>query len=90
MSDPSYDQYSDHVTLNTKSSESDTIENRGSTCARGAIGKYLKHHDLSRHCGTGERQKYDECHTGTQEVKGSTRPFYYYPRRKFVRKLLQS
>ena len=37
----------------------------------GAIGKYLTNDDLSRHCGTGERQKYDDLsrHSGTQEVK---------------------
>ena len=36
-----------------------------------AIGKYLTNDDLSRHCGTGERQKYDDLsrHSGTQEVK---------------------
>ena len=45
---------------------------RGPTRARGAIGKYLTNDDLSRHCGTGERQKYDDLsrHCGTQEVKG--------------------
>ena len=37
----------------------------------GTIGKYLTNDDLSRHCGTGERQKYDDLsrHSGTQEVK---------------------
>ena len=36
----------------------------------GAIGKYLTNNDLSRHCGTGERQMYDDLsrHSGTQEV----------------------
>ena len=36
----------------------------------GAIGKYLTNDDLSRHCGTGERQNYDVLsrHSGTQEV----------------------
>ena len=36
----------------------------------GAIGKYLTNDNLSRHCGTGERQKYDDLshHSGTQEV----------------------
>ena len=44
---------------------------RGPSRARGAIGKYLTNDDLSRHCGTGERQKYDDLsrHSGTREVK---------------------
>ena len=43
----------------------------GPTRARGAISKYLTNDALSRHCGTGERQKYDDLsrHCGTQEVK---------------------
>ena len=42
----------------------------GPTRARGAISKYLTNDVLSRHCGTGERQKYDGLsrHCGTQEV----------------------
>ena len=73
----SCDQCSDHVTLNT---ESPWISHpllwgrqkwiREPTRVRRAIGKYLTNDDLSRHCGTGERQKYDDLsrHSGTQEV----------------------
>ena len=73
----SCDQRSDHVTLNM---ESPRIPHpllwgrhkwiSGPTCARGVIGKYLTNYDLSRHCGTGELQKYDDLsrHSGTQEV----------------------
>ena len=34
----------------------------------GGFGKYWTNFDLSRHCGTGERQKYDDLsrHSGTQ------------------------
>ena len=63
----SCDQCSDHVTLNK---ESPRISHpllwgrhkwiRGPTRARGAIGIYLTNDDLSRHCGTGKRQKYDD------------------------------
>ena len=74
----SYDQCSDHVTLDT---EPPRIPHpllwdrhkwiREPTRARGAIGKYLTNDDLVIHCGTGERQKYDDLsrHSGTQEVK---------------------
>ena len=43
---------------------------KGPARARGAIGEYLTNDDLSRHCGTGERQKYDDLsrYSGTQEV----------------------
>ena len=74
----SCDQCSDHVTLNT---EFPRIPHpllwgrhkwiRGPTRARGAICKYLTNDDLSRHCGTGERQKYDDLsrHSGTQVAR---------------------
>ena len=56
---------------------------RGLTRARGgggAIGKYLTNDDLSCHCGTGERQKYDDLsrHSGTQKVKTKVNPFNLY------------
>ena len=45
---------------------------------RGAICDYLTNDDLSRHCSTGERQKYDDLsrHSGTQEVNGDLVNFW--------------
>ena len=72
------------MTLNTESpriprlySEAD-INILGPTRARGAISKYLTNDDLSCHCGTGERQKYDDL-SGTQEIKAVLLFHIYQP-----------
>ena len=67
-------------------SEADINELGGLIVTGGAIGKALTNDDLSRHCGTGERQKHDDLsrHSGTQEVKHICNRHHFRGEQSFV------